>query len=100
MKTKLLIAFIAAVLLAFSQPAWAAPATFESRQKVRQNHRPAALSKRETSGVLPRAIRGGNPLQMVNPFAPAKYGAANQSVSIDPDVAGRVNGINLVSISF
>jgi hypothetical protein len=50
--------------------------------------------------VIPRAIRGGNPLQMLNPLAPAKYGTAAESVSVDPDVPGRVNGINFVSISF
>lgn len=27
-----------------------------------------------TGGVVPRAIRSGNPLQLINPFAPAKYG--------------------------
>jgi hypothetical protein len=50
--------------------------------------------------VIPRAIRGGNPLQMFNPFAPAKYGTANESVSVDPAVPGRVNGIVFVSIPF
>jgi hypothetical protein len=50
--------------------------------------------------VIPRAIRGGNPLQMLNPLAPAKYGKADESVSLDPDIPGKVNGINFVSISF
>jgi hypothetical protein len=50
--------------------------------------------------VIPRAIRGGKPLQMFNPFAPAKYGTANESVSIDPDAPGKVNGIIFVSIPF
>ncbi len=27
-----------------------------------------------TGGVIPRAVRSGNPLQLINPFAPAKYG--------------------------
>jgi len=36
--------------------------------------------------VIPRAIRGGNPLQMLNPFAPAKYGTAEENVSLDPNV--------------
>jgi hypothetical protein len=50
--------------------------------------------------VIPRAIRGGHPLQMLNPFAPAKYGTAEESVSLDPDVPGKGNGINFVTISF
>ena len=49
---------------------------------------------------IPRAIRGGNPLQMLNPFAPAKYGTAEENVSLDPEVPGKGNGINLFSISF
>jgi hypothetical protein len=50
--------------------------------------------------VIPSAIRGGNPLQMLNPFAPAKYGTADEHVSVDHDVPGKVNGITLVSIPF
>lgn len=82
------------------QPAWAARNSFESRHHVRQTHRPATLSQPAVSGVIPRAIRGGNPLQMLNPLAPAKYGTAGESVSLDPDVPGKVNGINFVSIPF
>jgi len=67
---------------------------------VRQTHRPATLSEREVSGVIPRAIRGGNPLQMLNPLAPAKYGTAEENVSRDSDVPGRGNGIKFLSISF
>jgi hypothetical protein len=92
-----------------AQPAWAAgnrssvsgrTASFESRQRAARTDRPATLSARAVSGVIPRAIRGGNPLQMLNPFAPAKYGTADESVSPDPDVAGRVKGINFINISF
>ena len=50
--------------------------------------------------MIPRAIRGGNPLQMLNPFAPAKYGTSEENVSFDPDVPGKANGINFFSISF
>jgi hypothetical protein len=37
---------------------------------------------------------------MLNPLAPAKYGVANESISVDPDVPGKVNGIIFVSIPF
>jgi hypothetical protein len=37
---------------------------------------------------------------MLNPFAPAKYGTGEENVSLDPDVPGKANGINLFSISF
>ena len=100
MRTKTLIACLVTGLLMLGQPAWAARNSFESRQRARQTHRPAILSQQAASGVIPRAIRGGNPLQMLNPLAPAKYGTADESVSPDPDLPGKVNGINVVSISF
>lgn len=35
-----------------------------------------------TGGVVPRALRSGNPLQLINPFAPAKYGnGSNMTMS-------------------
>ena len=109
MRTKTLIACLATGLLTLGQAAVAAgnPATapshtasFESRHHARQTHRPVALSQQAVSGVIPRAIRGGHPLQMLNPFAPAKYGTAEENVSLDPDVPGQGNGIKLFSISF
>jgi hypothetical protein len=100
MKTKTVIVCLISGFLTAAQPAWSAPKSFESRQHAHQTRRPATLSTREVSGVIPRAIRGGNPLQMLNPLAPAKYGTANESVSIDPDVPGKVNGIIFVSIPF
>jgi hypothetical protein len=109
MKTETLIACLATGLLTLGQSALAAgnPATapshtasFESGHHARQTHRPATISQQAVSGVIPRAIRGGNPLQMLNPFAPAKYGTGEENVSLDPDVPGKANGINLFSISF
>ena len=105
MKTKTLIACLATGLLAVGHPGRAATtpshtASFESRHHVRQPHRSAPVSEQNISGAIPRAVRGGNPLQMLNPFAPAKYGTAEENVSLDPDVPGKVNGINFFSISF
>jgi hypothetical protein len=100
MKRKTVIVCLISGFLAVAHPAWTAPKSFESRSHARQVRRPATLSTREVSGVVPRAIRGGNPLQMLNPFAPAKYGTANESASIDPDVPGNVNGIIFVRIPF
>ncbi len=53
----------------------------------------------QTTGVLPRAARG-NPLQMLNPKAPAKYGNWVQSTSFDPNVPGKWKGIKLFEILF
>jgi hypothetical protein len=100
MKRKTVIICLISGVLMIAQPAWSAPKSFESRPHARQVRRPATLSTPEVSGVVPRAIRGGNPLEMLNPFAPAKYGTANENVSIGPDVPGNVNGIIFVRIPF
>jgi hypothetical protein len=109
MRTKILIVCLAAAFLTLGQPGRAASnrpsasphtTSFEARQRARQTHRPATVSEQTVSGVIPRAIRGGNPLQMLNPRAPAKYGTAEDNVSLDPDVPGKGNGIKLFSISF
>jgi hypothetical protein len=88
-------------------PATANPATarlhatsFERTHRVRQTQRPATISQEDVTGVIPRAIRGGNPLQMLNPLAPPKYGTAEENVSLDPDAPGKANGINFLTISF
>lgn len=66
----------------------------------RQRGTPAPITARDVTGVVPRAIRGGNPVQMLNPRAPAKYGTAEQSVTLKPDGSGKWNGIKLFTINF
>jgi hypothetical protein len=109
MKAKTLIACLVTGFLTLGQPMQAArkPATalsqttsFEHRNRAHEGHRPAPLSERDVSGVIPRTIRGGDPLQMLNPRAPAKYGTTEENVSLDPDIPGKGNGIKLLSISF
>lgn len=109
MKTKTLIACLVTGLLTLGQPVRAASnratalspaASFQQTHRARQTNRPAALSERDVSGVIPRAIRGGDPLQMLNPLAAAKYGRAEDNVSLDPDIPGKWNGIKFFSISF
>jgi hypothetical protein len=60
---------------------------------------PPPITTRESDGVILRAVRGGNPLQMLNPKAPAKYGTAAQSVVFDP-ITGKWRGIKLFEIVF
>jgi hypothetical protein len=74
--------------------------SFEQRHHAHEAPRTAPLSELDVSGVIPRALRGGDPLQMLNPRAPAKYGTAEENVSLDPDVPGKGNGIKFFSISF
>jgi len=64
------------------------------------SQKPPPLPPRQTGGVIPRAIRGGNPLQMLNPLAPARYGTAQQSVAMKPDGSGKWNGIKLFEFTF
>jgi len=75
-----------------------APANKKQQQKKIAS--PPPISKQEVDGVIPRAFQaGGNPLQMLNPAAPAKYGTAEQHVVIDPET-GKWKGIKLFSFNF
>src|SRR5881397_2826853 len=62
---------------------------------------PPMLRRPAVEGVAPRAFQpGGNPLQMLNPWAPARYGTWVESTSFDPDHPGKWNGIKLFEIIF
>ena len=69
------------------------------RKKTVKAEKPAPVAKEEAQGVIPRALRGGNPLQMLNPKAPAQYGTAEQSVAYNP-FTGKYDQIKLFEISF
>ncbi len=54
-----------------------------------------------TDGIIPRAIRSGNALQMINPAAPAEYGNGNDMVRHEPsDPSQRPQGFKLLAIEF
>lgn len=57
------------------------------------------MAERDVQGVIPRALRGGNPLQMLNPNAPARYGTSEQSVAYNP-FTGKYDQIKLLEIYF
>jgi hypothetical protein len=82
--------------LALAQPQ---KKTFTARVKNRPAPPPPPIKKENTDGVLPRAARGGNPFQMLNPKAPPQYGKAEDSVVLDPDT-GKWKGIKLFTINF
>jgi hypothetical protein len=73
---------------------------FTGEHHTVESHRARVEPRPEVSGVIPRAVRGENALQMVNPFAPSKYGTAEQNTIPDPDLLGQGDGIKLLSISF
>jgi hypothetical protein len=83
-----------------SQHARSHSTTLVQRRHSVQSHRPAGEAPPQATGVIPRAIRSGNPLQMLNPLAPAKYGTADENVVLNPDVPGKWDGIKLLGISF
>jgi hypothetical protein len=62
--------------------------------------RTATNSKSEVTGVIPRAIRGGDPFEMIDPFAPVKYGTAEQNVVFEPEQPDRGGGVKLLRVTF
>jgi hypothetical protein len=82
MKTYLIAALLIAAAVI---PVDAKTKTFTAPvTQKKQRERPAPpIYKRDVDGVIPRAIRGGNPIQMLNPRAPAKYGTSQDAVSFD-----------------
>jgi hypothetical protein len=53
-------------------------------RKQPKERKPPPLAPVPVDGVIPRAVRGGNPIQMLNPKAPAKYGTSQDAVVFDP----------------
>ena len=51
------------------------------------------------SGIAIEAAKKRNPLQLVNPFAPAEYGSPEDNIVRDP-INGRVRGLKLFAIRF
>ncbi len=69
--------------------------------QTKQTHRPPPpISRRDVDGVIPRAIRGGNPLQMFNPKAPRKYGTSQEAVSYDQNDPYKWRGIKFFEFRF
>src|SRR5438046_829717 len=105
MKTSMLtIVFVDALvaldhlLVAISQHASSHSTTVVQRRHSVKSQRPATEAGPQVTGVIARAIRSGNPLQMLNPLAPAKYGTAEENVLLDPDRPGKWDGIKLLGI--
>ena len=75
-------------------------ASFEHRLRADKARRLVPLFERDISGVISRAIRGGNWVQMVNPRAPTKYGTSEESVSLDPGFPARGTESSLSAFLF
>ena len=99
MKTHLIAALLIAAAVS---PVGAKTKTFTAPvTQTKQRQRPAPpISRRDVDGVIPRAIRGGNPLQMFNPRAPRKYGTSQEAVSYDQDDPNKWRGIKFFEFRF
>ena len=75
-------------------------ATGEVRATILKPRVPAAAPLVPTEGVVQVAIRQGNPVQLINPVAPARYGNGQEHVMHDPNDPGKPKGISLFAWSF
>ena len=96
----LMIAFLAGLVTTASAQTFTAP--IGPQKPVRAMPTPPPVAVRpEVRGVAPRAFGPGrNPLQMLNPWAPARYGTWVESTSFDPDIPGKWKGIKFFEILF
>ena len=51
------------------------------------------------SGIAVQLAKTDNPLQLINPAAPARYGSSEDNVSRDP-MTGKVTGLKIFAIDF
>jgi hypothetical protein len=99
MKTLMIAILAALVTTAFAQE-FRAP--IGPQKPVRAMATPPPVSERlKVEGVLPKAFGPGrNPFQMLNPWAPARYGTWFENTTFDPNYPGKWNGIKLFEIVF
>jgi hypothetical protein len=97
MKNLLIMTMVLALVGAVSAQTYRAP--IGKQKPVRPTGVPPPISRGDVQGAIPRGVRGGNPLQLLNPKAPPEYGTAAQSVVLDPDT-GKWRGIKLFEIFF
>lgn len=75
--------------------------TKNRRTVITKTTQPVVVLAPRTDGVIPRAIRSGSPLQMINPFAPASYGGGQEVANHAPaDPYAKPQGIKLATIDF
>jgi hypothetical protein len=75
-------AFLIVSLAIAGSSLWAQDFTAR-QQRVPQNRAPRVAPQHPSEGVLQRAVRVGNPLQMINPFASREYGDGSEFLYYD-----------------
>ena len=104
-KTFLSILLAAASSVAFGQELTTTTATTTTttgriETELPKPRPPSAAPIVPTEGAVQLAIRTGQPIQLINPAAPAEYGNAQDRVSHDPNNPGKPKGIVLFAWSF
>lgn len=68
---------------------------------TKQVEKPNEIKGKNTSysGILVQLVKTDNPLQLVNPFAPARYGSGQDNLVRSP-LTGRATGLKFLSFSF
>lgn len=66
---------------------------------LQQAPKKTAAKKRVYGGPLVAAVKTKKPFQLINPFAPRKYGDGTENLNYDP-VTGQVRGVNLLTVEF
>jgi hypothetical protein len=97
MKTYLIALLIAAAVTPAVAETLTAPVT---PAKQRTKPAPPISQRQAVDGIVPRAIRGGNPLQMLNPRAPRKYGTSLEALSYAQEDPNKWRGIKFFEFRF
>ncbi len=73
----------------------------KKRQSLVQNEKPNEIigEKVSYSGIAVQLAKGDNPLQLVNPAAPARYGTPEDNTLRNP-IDNKVIGLKIFSIKF
>ncbi len=100
MKKHFLLALLLAAAAAGTVQAqtFVAPVNERPRDRISTREAIPPVTRGE-AGAIPRAARGGNPLQILNPQAPRRYyGHPNDTVTYDSENPSRVTGIILFGL--
>ena len=103
MKKYIIAAFLGAVVAGTAGAQTSTRQTFtapvDPEQRDRNVRREAPVRAAREAGAIPRAARGGNPAQMVNPMAPRRYyGTPDDTVTYDQNNPSRITGIILFGL--
>ena len=73
----------------------------KKRSALTQPGKPNEIVKENVtfSGIAVQLVKTDNPLQLVNPLAPARYGSPEDNTLHDP-ISGKISGLKIFSIRF